>query len=137
MVLETVLIPGVHHHWSSTRVCTTDCNPLVFGRSASFQFTSLSAHLSHNSLALYEDLMGDSVKGLSEVQGDNIHYSSLIYQDRHFIIEDYRFGQGRLPLHESMLNTHNYLLVHHGPEKCFQIIYATTFPGIKARQTNL
>ncbi|KAK4832345.1 hypothetical protein QYF61_021874 [Mycteria americana] len=29
---------------------------------------------------LYEDLMGDSVKGLTEIQVDNTHFSSLIYK---------------------------------------------------------
>lgn len=54
---------------------------------------------------LHDDLTGDSIKGLSEVQLDNLHCSSLIYQISHFIVEDHRFGQKRLSPHESMLNT--------------------------------
>ncbi|KAK4828728.1 hypothetical protein QYF61_000719 [Mycteria americana] len=41
---------------------------------------------------LYEDLMGDSVKGLAEVQVDRIYCSPLIYQASHFIIEGYQIG---------------------------------------------
>ncbi|KAK4811173.1 hypothetical protein QYF61_019804 [Mycteria americana] len=39
---------------------------------------------------LYEDLIGDSVKGLTEVQVYNILCSPLIYQASHFIIEVYQ-----------------------------------------------
>ncbi|KAK4829074.1 hypothetical protein QYF61_002018 [Mycteria americana] len=39
---------------------------------------------------LYEDLMGDTVESLTEVQVDNIHCSPLIYQASHFIIEGYQ-----------------------------------------------
>lgn len=52
---------------------------------------------------LYEYLMWESVKDLTEVQIDNILGSPLIYKVSHFIVEDYRFCQARLPLCESML----------------------------------
>ncbi|KAK4832711.1 hypothetical protein QYF61_025172 [Mycteria americana] len=39
-----------------------------------------------------EDLMGDSVKGLTEVQVDMTHCSPLIYWASHFIVEGYHVG---------------------------------------------
>ncbi|KAK4810951.1 hypothetical protein QYF61_013359 [Mycteria americana] len=39
--------------------------------------------------------MGDRIKGLPEVQVDNIHCSPLIYQARHFIIEAWGTTHGR------------------------------------------
>lgn len=65
--------------WTPTRFGTSDHHPLG---SASFQPTSLSAHhhaWRHQQL-VYKDLMGDGVKGPTQVQADNIHCSSLIYQ---------------------------------------------------------
>ncbi|KAK4825634.1 hypothetical protein QYF61_001419, partial [Mycteria americana] len=44
-----------------------------------------------------EDLVGDSVKGLTEVQADNIHCSPLTYQANHFIIEVYQVGSQQHP----------------------------------------
>lgn len=82
-----------------------------------------------------ENLMGDSIKDLFEVQLDNLHCSSLSYQSSHLIVEDHRFGQTRLSPHESMLKTHDYLLVCHG--NCFRIIYSIIFPEIEVKQTNL
>ncbi|XP_052646855.1 uncharacterized protein LOC128143559 [Harpia harpyja] len=42
---------------------------------------------------LYEDLTGDSVKGLTEARVDNVHCSPFICQASHFIIEVYQVGQ--------------------------------------------
>jgi len=41
----------------------------------------------------YEDVMGDSVESLAEVQADNIHCSLLIYPASHAIVESYQIGQ--------------------------------------------
>ncbi|KAK4832380.1 LOW QUALITY PROTEIN: hypothetical protein QYF61_022235 [Mycteria americana] len=41
--------------------------------------------------------MGDSVKGLTEVQVDNIYCCPLIYQDSHLFIEVHQDGQLRCP----------------------------------------
>jgi len=41
----------------------------------------------------YEDIMGDSVKSLAEVEVDNIHCSPLIYSAGHPIIEGHQIGQ--------------------------------------------
>jgi len=71
---------------------------------------------------LYEDLMGDSVKGPTVVQVDNSHCSPLICQASHFIIEIYQVGQARLPIGEAMLTTStpDDLLVLNAPENGFQ-----------------
>ncbi|KAK4832337.1 hypothetical protein QYF61_021866 [Mycteria americana] len=37
--------------------------------------------------SFFKDLIGDSVKGLTEVLVDSIHCSPLIYQANHFIIQ--------------------------------------------------
>ncbi|GAB0181629.1 hypothetical protein GRJ2_000628200 [Grus japonensis] len=41
----------------------------------------------------YEDLIGNSIKGLTEMQVDNIHCSPLIYQASHFVVEVYQAGE--------------------------------------------
>lgn len=46
----------------------------------------LLTHSIHQHL-VYKDLTGDCVKGLPEAQADNIHYSPLIYQAGHVIVE--------------------------------------------------
>ncbi|KAK4831590.1 hypothetical protein QYF61_018350 [Mycteria americana] len=59
-------------------------------------FSQFSVHLTIASSSpyfhwlLYKDLMGDSVKGLTEVRVDNVHCSPLIYQASHFITEVYQ-----------------------------------------------
>lgn len=68
--------------WTPTRFSTSDHHPLG---SASFQPTSLPAHhhaWRHQQLVC-ENLMRDGVKGPTQVQADNIHCSSLIYQGSH------------------------------------------------------
>ena len=59
--------------------------------------------------------MGDSVKSLTEVKADNIHYSALIYQAYNFIVEGYQAGQAWLPLGEAMMTPPNNLLVLYMP----------------------
>lgn len=49
---------------------------------------------------LYEDVIGESVKGLTKVKVNNI-----------IIVEGCQVGQARFPLHKSMLTTQNHLLV--------------------------
>lgn len=51
----------------------------------------------------YEDLMGSSLRGLTEVQAGNVHCPSFICQVRHFITQVYQLGQAWLPLDEWML----------------------------------
>ena len=57
--------------------------------------------------------MGHCVKSLSEVEGDNIHDSPLIYPAGHAIVESYQIGQEWFPLGESMLTTPDNLLFFH------------------------
>ena len=61
----------------------------------------------------YEDIMGDSVKSLAEVEVDNIHCSPLIYSAGHPIIEGHQIGQAWFPLGESMLTTPDNLFFLH------------------------
>lgn len=71
-------------HWS-TRVHATDDHSLGLVIQST-HFSVLLIQLIHQQF-VYEDLTGDSVKGLSEVQVDDICCSPLIYQASHFIME--------------------------------------------------
>lgn len=64
--------------------------------------------------------MGDIVKGLTEVQVDNICSTFLICQVTHVIVELYQVGQAGLPLGEAMLTTSDYFLVPNVPRNGFQ-----------------
>ncbi|KAK4816399.1 hypothetical protein QYF61_016716 [Mycteria americana] len=69
------------HYWPPARLCTTDHHP-VNGLAIQPVLSPPHCLLIQPILyqLLYKDLMGDSVKGLPEVQVDSIHCSSLIYQ---------------------------------------------------------
>lgn len=62
---------------------------------------------------VYEDLTGDGVKTLTEVQVDNSHCFPLIYLVSHFIVEAYNVGQVCFPTGESMLASLDGFLVFH------------------------
>lgn len=47
---------------------------------------------------LYENVRGYSVESLTEVQEENIHFSPLVHQARHFIVESYEVGNAWCPL---------------------------------------
>jgi len=53
----------------------------------------------------------DHVKGLAEVQVDDIHHPSPIRQSRNSIIEGHQIGQARSALGEAMLAVSNHLFV--------------------------
>lgn len=61
---------------------------------------------------VYEDLTGDSVKTLTEVQVDNSHCFPLVYMVSHFIVEHYNVGQVCFPIDESMLDLDGFLVFH-------------------------
>lgn len=90
-----MLTPVVHSLLMArlTRLCTTDQQPLgpviqlVFNPTH-YQFMQPIHHQ-----LLYEDLTGDTVESLTEVQVENSHCSPLIYQDSNFIMECYQVGQ--------------------------------------------
>ena len=82
--------------------------------------THLTVCLSSPYQLLYEDLLGDSVKGPAEVQVDNIHCSPLVYQASHFIVEVYQVGQARIPFGEAMLTTPDKFLLLNAPGYGFQ-----------------
>lgn len=60
---------------------------------------------------IYKDVMGDSIKFFASVKINTVCWSSLNYQDGHFITKDYQVGQSLLPLHKSTLIFPNHLLV--------------------------
>lgn len=72
--------------------------------------------------------MGDIVKGLTEVQEDNTHCSSLIHQSGHFIIEVYQVGQAWFPHGESMLANPDGSLLLHMPRNGFLDYLSHYFP---------
>ncbi len=54
-------------------------------------------------------MVRDHVKGLAEVQVDDIHRPSPIHQSHHSIIEGHQIGQARSTLGEAMLAVSNHL----------------------------
>ena len=54
----------------------------------------------------------DHVKGLGQVQADDISYSYFLYQCCHSIIEDHQIGQAWSALGEAMLAVSDDLLSH-------------------------
>lgn len=69
---------------------------------------------------VYEELIGNSVKCLTDVQVYNIHGFSLIHQASDFLIEVYQFGQALLTLGEAMLTTAADFSVLNMPGNVFQ-----------------
>jgi len=62
---------------------------------------------------LQEDGVGNSVKGLTKVQVDDIHSLSLIHQAGHLVIEGDQVGQAGCAFHEPMLAGPDPLAVLH------------------------
>ena len=61
----------------------------------------------------WEDVMGDRVESLAEVEVENIPGSPFVYPASHVIVESYQIGQAWFPLGESMLTTPDNLLFFH------------------------
>jgi len=59
--------------------------------------------------------MREHVKGLAEVQVDDVHCPSLVHWCRHSIIEGYQIGQARSALVEAMLAVSDHFLISHVP----------------------
>lgn len=68
---------------------------------------------------IYDGLIRHCVKGLTELQKDNIHCSLFIYQDKLLIIEVCQVSQALLPLSESMMLSHDDFHSFLVPGKCF------------------
>jgi len=76
-----------------TRLCPADHYPLGLAILPLFKPPHCLLIQPVHQQFLYEDVMEDSVKGLTEVQVDNMQCSPLIYQASHYIIEFYQVGQ--------------------------------------------
>ena len=76
-------------YWPPTRPCATDHHPLGPAFQPVFNPPHRLLIQPTYQQFIYEDLMEDSVKGLPEVQTDNIYCSPLVYQASHFILEVY------------------------------------------------
>ena len=59
--------------------------------------------------------MENHVKGLAEVQEDDIHRPSPIYRSHHSIIEGHQIGQAQSALGEAMLVVSDPQLIPHMP----------------------
>ena len=62
-----------------------------------------------------KDVVKDHVKGLAEVQVDDIHHPSPVHRSRNFIIEGHQIGQARSALGEAMLAVSNHLFISYVP----------------------
>ena len=94
-------------------LCATDHQPL--GLAVQLVFNALHCLIIQLILQqlVYEDVMQDSVKGLTDVRVDNIHCSCLVYQASHLTAEVYQAGQAWVPLGEAMLTISDDFLVIH------------------------
>lgn len=73
-------------HWPPNRFCVADHNPLsLISQSVSNPPHCLLIQPVHQQF-VYEDVMGYSVKGLTDVPAENDHCSLLSYQDSHFVV---------------------------------------------------
>ena len=62
-----------------------------------------------------KDMVSDRVKGLAEVQVDDIHCPSPIHRSRHSIVEGHQIGQARSVLVEATLAVSNHLFISYVP----------------------
>ena len=118
-------------YWPQTRLCTTGHHPQGQPfRQFSIHLTVCSSSPYSNSSRGCKTRMGDHTKGLTELQVDAIHCSSLIHWASHFIVE-VQVGQAWLPLGEAMLTTPDDFLVLHVPEIISRISCSITFSVLK------
>lgn len=82
--MDPVLNPGgTAHYWPLARLCATNHYTLGLDIKQCLAIQPIPQY------CLFEDLMGDNVKALTEVQEDNLHCFSLMHQAGDFIIETY------------------------------------------------
>ena len=62
-----------------------------------------------------KDVVGDHIKGLAEVQVDDIHCPSPIHLSHHSIIEGQQIGQVQSDLCEAMLAVSNHFFISYVP----------------------
>ena len=62
-----------------------------------------------------KDVVRDHVKGLAEVQVDDIHHPSPVHQRHHSIIEGHQIDQAQSALGEAMLAVSNHLFISYVP----------------------
>jgi len=62
-----------------------------------------------------KDVVRDHVKGLAEVQVDDIHHPYPVHRSRHSIIEGHQIGQARSALGEAMLAVSYHLFIPYVP----------------------